>query len=356
MDIALLDDLIQARGRGEHVALALVVATKGSAPRKPGAALLATKIGRLAGTVGGGLVEARALAEASRLLEKGGTALLKVELLGATASGDEPICGGEALVLVLRVDDAIPFAVARDRLAVGLPVVAVYDTTDCATANPVALLGEKGRALWGAPDPGDVNTTPLFASALRGQALHSADGRFLDPMLPAERLLILGGGHVGRALARAASRTGFDVTIADPRPEFSDSSGLAAGIAVIRDSFDAAVRRFAPRPCDYAVVVSPDHRGDLEAVRSLIPYGPKYLGFIGSRRKTTMALDQLISEGFDAGRVEEICAPIGLDIGAETPEEIAIAICAELIAYRRDGPCLSYIGEERRARRARPYE
>jgi xanthine dehydrogenase accessory factor len=351
MDISLLDPLTSALERGEGVVLALVLATKGSSPRKAGAALLATESGRMAGTVGGGLVEASTLAEAARIFGTGGASLLTLRLDGVKVAESVPICGGEVEVLILNVTNAAPYIAARAEIELGRPVVTVYAPAEASSYSLAAIFDEKGRALWGSADC----EAAAFGSALRGQTLRGSDGRYYDPLLPAERLLILGGGHVGKALARIAFGAGFSVTVADPRPEYSDPAAHIPGIAVLRDSFEEAVRKFSPRPIDYAVVVSPGHQGDLSAIRSLLAFELKYLGFIGSRRKTTMAIEQLLSEGFDATRVEGLCAPIGLDIGAETPEEIAIAICAELIAYRRGGACLSYLQEERRERRSRPY-
>lgn len=354
MDISLLDTMAQAKERGEPVALAIVVATRGSTPRKAGAAMIVGQAGRMAGTVGGGLVEARALEEAQRRLKEGGSSFLNLNLGGQAVVGDAPICGGEVEILVLAIDDATPYALAKAEIEAGRPALAIYDVSADAVERGSALaaiIDSKGNALWGAASL-DATTA---ASALRGEALRSGDSLFYDPLLPLERLIVLGGGHVGRALARIAVELGFDVWVADPRPEYSDPAAFPPGVATMRESFEYAIRNFAPKPSDYAVVVSPGHQGDAVAVRSLLAYELKYLGFIGSRRKTRMMLDQLKAEGFDPERVERLCAPIGLDIGAQTPEEIAISIAAELVAYRRSGPCLSYLHDERLERRARPY-
>ena len=350
MDRSLLEEL--CRSDGGPLVLSLIIAAEGSTPRKPGAAMLSRGGVRVAGSVGGGPVEARTLEVAERLARGGDSALLRCDLEGADAAGPEPICGGWAEIAVLRVDDRAPFLAARDRVAEGGSALLVLEADRRGgSARLRAVLDGKGRPAWGACE---IDET-AFMAALGGAAARDAAGFVYEPVLAPERLLVLGGGHVGKALASVALGLGFEVTVADPRPEFSDPATLPAGAATIRAGFAEAVARLAPGSRDYAVVVSPGHRGDLEAVRALLGRDMRYIGLIGSRRKTRMVLEALVSEGFERGEVERLCSPVGLDIGAETPEEIAVAIAAELIAYRRRGPCLSYLHEERLARRARPY-
>jgi xanthine dehydrogenase accessory factor len=335
MDLSELEALIGCADRGEEAVLAIVLTARGSTPRKAGAALVANREGLVAGTVGGGALEARILAEASRLVETGGSLLARIDLSGADARAEGPICGGEAEVLVFRVEDASPFRLAASEIGRGEGLRFVFRRE----RGPAlaALLGASGEALWGFLDSS------------------AAEGLAFDSLFPPERLLVLGGGHVGKALAGLALGLGFRVTVADPRPEYSERAAFDKGVETLKLPFEEAVESFAPRPSDYAVVVSPGHQGDISALRALLAFEPKYIGFIGSRRKTGMVLDLLRSEGFEAERVSRLCAPIGLDIGAETPEEIALAIAAELVAYRRDGPCLSYLQDERLRRRERPY-
>ena len=252
---------------------------------------------------------------------------------------------------IVEVGEGAAFEAARASLERGDAAVFVLRAGPAPALE--AVLDSRGAALWATGAVGPTDSEAL-AKALSGSLAHGEDGLVYDPLLPPERLLVLGGGHVGRALAALALGLGFRVTVADPRGEFSDAASLPPGVEAIRLSFADAIAAFSPRRFDYAVVVTPGHQGDAESVRALLNYEPKYIGLIGSRRKTRMLLDQLKEEGFDAGRVEGICAPIGLDIGAETPEEIAVSIAAELVAYRRNGPCLAYLHQERLTRRNRP--
>jgi xanthine dehydrogenase accessory factor len=377
MDAQLIEFLARRDAlSGGRLAMAIVVEATGSVPRRAGAALVAGGGGLVAGTVGGGLLEARALGAARRVLEGGPASILELDLDGSDPREGEMLCGGRVRILVCAVE--APFAAALAALESGSPVFALFGLSrypdglggDVASGpGLIALLDGEAAFLWSRRDLGAavrasvdafIAETRRSRARLEGKGECSlrpsmlAEGLFCDLVESRERLLVLGGGHVGRALADCALELGFEVTVADPRPEFSDRATLPDGVRAMRAPLAEAVALFAPRPGDYAVVVSPGHAGDLEAVRALLGHELRYTGFIGSRRKVRMVLDTLVAEGFKKERIEGLCAPIGLDIGAQTPEEIAVAIAAELVAFRRRAPCLARLREERAERRARP--
>ncbi len=158
----------------------------------------------------------------------------------------------------------------------------------------------------------------------------------LEIVEKASRLLVVGAGHCGRALARAAAFTGYDVTVVDERAEQLDPGAFPAGtrlIHVLDDYADLPV----PSPNDFVALVSRGHVTDGLAFRRLRGAPVSYLGMIGSKAKRKALFDELRSEGFTEDELNRAKNPIGLDIGAESPEEIAIAIVAELIAKRRRG-------------------
>jgi xanthine dehydrogenase accessory factor len=295
-----------------RAALVTVAAASGSTPRGPGSRMLVREGGGIVGTVGGGLPEARAIEAALRAIAEGAPASLVVEMTGAEARGSDLICGGSSEMWIEPLTEA-----ARGSYAAA---VAAVDR------------GER-VVIAASPSEGIVAVEPAPEGS--GEPFIDAEGLLRCPVEPAERLLVLGGGHVGLALARVASGLGFSVTVADPRPEFSDPSRFPEAVACLREDFARAIGRFAPRARDYAVVVSPGHLGDLECARALLGFELRYLGIIGSRRKAALLIEALIEEGFDRARVDSIRLPIGLDIGAETPEEIAVSIAAELVAVRR---------------------
>ena len=157
-----------------------------------------------------------------------------------------------------------------------------------------------------------------------------------EPVMPKERLLVLGGGHIALPVCAFAANCGFEVHIVDDRPEFANRARFPDAADVVCDSFENGIRRFGVSPFDYVVVITRGHRHDADCLRVLLTGAePAYLGMIGSRRRTKGLLEMLADEGFDTDLLGRICTPIGLDIGAITPAEIAISILSEVIAYKR---------------------
>lgn len=157
---------------------------------------------------------------------------------------------------------------------------------------------------------------------------------FVEPMIPAPNLVVCGGGHIGRALVPLARPLGFLPTLVEDLEELGNRERFREAERII-DSFD--VRDWKEVPLDgrtYVVIVTRDHSQDQALLEQLLPYELAYLGLIGSKRKVLMFRQRLINKGFSEARLDRVFAPIGLDIGAETPEEIAIAIAAELIQVR----------------------
>jgi xanthine dehydrogenase accessory factor len=159
---------------------------------------------------------------------------------------------------------------------------------------------------------------------------------FTRKFMPPERLIILGGGHVAQPVCRIAAMLNYAVTVVDDRPTFANQKRFPDAKQVICDAFPNAIQNLKIRPLDYVCVVTRGHRYDADCLRVLLPGSfPAYLGMIGSRRRVAGLMKLLRDEGFDSHKLDAIHAPIGLDINAQTPAEIAISICAELVAVRR---------------------
>ncbi len=157
-----------------------------------------------------------------------------------------------------------------------------------------------------------------------------------EPIMPPERLIILGGGHVALPVSEIGAKCGFTVCVADDRPEFANYQRFPMAETVICGSFENAIQNFAVTPFDYVVVITRGHRSDADCLRAILPgTQPAYLGMIGSKRRVKALLELLAEEGFDREKLSHICTPIGLNIGAVTPNEIAVSIMAEIISYRR---------------------
>lgn len=161
---------------------------------------------------------------------------------------------------------------------------------------------------------------------------------FYEPIALKDRLIILGGGHVALPLCEFASKTGFHVTVVDDRPEFANRFRFPWASKVICEGFEPALRNLSIKDTDYIAVITRGHRYDADCLRYILEHSkPFYLGMIGSKRRVKGLFQLLEEEGYDRDKINEICSPIGLDIGAVLPEEIAISILAELILYKRGG-------------------
>jgi xanthine dehydrogenase accessory factor len=332
-------------------AMVVVIDTKGSAPRHPGAKMLVFPDGGSIGTIGGGYVEKRVTEIALERIGTGAAGRVVVEMLGEQAVGDAPICGGTVTLAIFVVSDKTAFRAASARLEGGMPVVIVgsFEGTDAGTI--VAVIDAKGHAEHGSNE--SIDRSAIRTALDTGLPLVSpSDGFLYDPVAPQDRLLILGGGHVGKALALFATNLEFRVCAGDSRKEFVDRGRFPAGTETRLGVFPDIVAGYPFGASTYVVVVSPSHSSDLECVRAILKRDYRYAGFMGSKRKTRMILDQVLSEGFPADKVDGLRAPIGMDVGAETPEELAIAILAEMIAVRRASPAIAAIDADRAKRRS----
>ncbi len=158
---------------------------------------------------------------------------------------------------------------------------------------------------------------------------------FIEPILPAALLYLFGAGHVSFNLSKAVSQVGFDVTVVDDREAYASRERFPEAKEVIADDFERAMSRISPSESSYIVIVTRGHRDDMRILRWAVQTPARYIGMIGSKRKTISIFRQLSSEGLAPELFERVHAPVGLDIGAVTPEEIAVSITAELIAIRR---------------------
>jgi xanthine dehydrogenase accessory factor len=158
---------------------------------------------------------------------------------------------------------------------------------------------------------------------------------FVEPILPPALLYIFGAGHVSVNLCKVARSAGFDVTVVDDRDSYANRERFPDAKEVMAEDFDRAMARLSPGESAYLVIVTRGHRDDMRILRWAVQTRARYIGMIGSKRKTITIFQELTREGLSPELFERVHAPVGLDIGAITPEEIAVAITAELIAARR---------------------
>jgi len=159
----------------------------------------------------------------------------------------------------------------------------------------------------------------------------------IEVVEPPATLLVVGGGHIGRALAKFGADVGFSSVVLDDRPDYADAERIPEADRVICADFEEALRDFPINQNTYIVMVTRGHKQDELSLRQVVTRPAAYVGMIGSKRRTAAVLQHLESEGFPREALDRVHTPIGLDIGAETPEEIAISIMAEIIMLRRGG-------------------
>ena len=342
---------IASRGAaGEPFAIGTVIHTTGSTPQKAGARALFLPAGDLLGTLGGGCMEAEARRRGTALVQGGSPELLELHLDDDFGWDDGLICGGTAHILLQPRPEPEQLSVYGAATALyerrGAGVLALVGSGPPGTAGRACLI-EDGAIR------GDLGADPVTAAAAAAaQELLSAGGEeprrvrlrepeatlYLEPILPKPVCFIAGAGHIGAALCHYAARCGFEVAILDDRASLCNRDRLPDAAHVLVGDIVETVREWPGSPSDYYVIVTRGHRHDAVVLRELIDRPCAYLGMIGSKRKILTIYDEFLAEGLATPeRLARIHAPIGLDIGALTVEEIALCIAAEMVRVRRKG-------------------
>ena len=177
----------------------------------------------------------------------------------------------------------------------------------------------------------------LKRSLARGEPAGGGYQVMIERHEPAATLVIAGGGHIGKALATIGDLCGFSVVVVDDRPDYANQERFPEADRVLCGDFSEVLRGLPVDANTYIVTVTRGHKHDEESLRQVVASPAAYVGMIGSKRRAAAVLQHLIDEGLDAEAVGRVHTPIGLDIGAETPEEIAVAIMAEVVQVRRGG-------------------
>jgi len=335
---------------GRRFAVCTVVRTVGSTPQVVGAKLLVDDLGRLTGTLGGGCVEGDAFVEAKRVIETGKASLHEYELTEDLAWDTGLVCGGTMWISIEPGERALRLG-GRDLL--GDVLAASSGGRPVAVAT---LLRKQGRDL----EPSgklfvetDGSTHGTFgdrdaqARAAALEALRNGNARtvtlddthelLIEPVLAKPRLVIAGGGHVGLALAKMGAMLEYDVTVIDDRPEFSERERFGPGIDVIRMDMADALRTMPIGWNTFIVIASRGHKLDASCLREAVKRDARYVGLLGSRRKTVLIAKMLRDEGVTEERIRAVHAPIGLDLGGRTPSEIALSVLSEMSMERHGG-------------------
>ena len=258
----LFEEIVRLRREGKRGALATIVHTNGSIPSYESSRMLVREDGSIAGTIGGGCVEAEVWAAAKDVMRAEAPRKMTFSLNNEASYDNGLICGGTLEI-------------------------------------------------------------------------------FVEPILPQPTLYIFGGGHVSLGVARAASAAGFAVTVADDRQAFSNAERFPMA-GELYTTYEEAFEKIKPNASSYLLIVTRGHKDDMRVLAWAVRTGARYIGMIGSKRKVLSVYKALEREGYKVEEFERVHAPVGLDIGALSPEEIAVSIAAELIAVRRNAQNLPH--------------
>lgn len=301
---------------GHGAVLVTLLQCWGSAPRRPGAQMAVSGAemmgaGQMAGSVSGGCVEGAVVAAAPAILQAGQGRFLRFEVSDDNAFAVGLSCGG---TLLLWAEPVGPQGLPE-------PLLAAL-TAARAARTPVTYRLN--------PDTG----ARALAPAAPGARVTQMGQDWLVPFLPPPRLFVIGAVPIAAALAPMARLAGFDVTLIDPRPAFADPERFP-GETLLDDWPDLALSRLKPDAQTAIAVLTHDPKLDDPALRAALSSPAFYIGALGARRTQAARAARLADLGTTLGRLK---APIGLQIGAETPGEIAVAILAELIKARNAAP------------------
>lgn len=185
---------------------------------------------------------------------------------------------------------------------------------------------------------GDVQVNNTLDGGIPSYIEENENRTLIEPFYPEERLIILGGGHIAKPLVEFATKIGFSITVVDDRLSFANKERFPLAKQVICDGFGHAIESLQLKESDYVIIITRGHRYDSDCLKAICQGSePKYVGMIGSKRRTAIVKENLEAEGCGHERLSRVHTPIGLNIGGITPEEIAISIVAELIFEKRLG-------------------
>jgi xanthine dehydrogenase accessory factor len=333
--VAILNECARLAGGGGVGALASVVRRRGSLPMSATAKLLVTADGARFGTVGGGCLEADVMEQALDVCERRMPTCTS-HSLNAELAGDYGLtCGGTADVFI---EPVIPDAMLAALYAEAAAVVARGDRAVLATARvwpdgtPRKLLRSARGDTGGSGDAELQRAIDAFDA--RSEEPRLGDDIVVEALVGAPRLVVFGAGHVGARICQAAAFAGWRVTIADDRAEFADAARLPWAEQVVVCDF-GDVRAAAVVVTDCVVIATRGHQHDALIAAQVAPLRPRFIGMIGSRRKAALNAQALRGWGVDDDAIARIVCPVGLDVGADTPEEIAVSVVAQLVAVRR---------------------
>jgi len=331
--------LLNELDKGIPLAIATIVGTKGSTPQVQGVSAIFSENGLVSGTLGGGILEATAQEKASQAIAEKRSLHFEFDLDAGVSDAESAICGGKARILI----DADPkkyiniFRNINNSLKKRQPGVLVTMIPEDKT-EILRYWIEKNTITDSVPEPELSKHKEEIKKCLEENQcyfLKNTYSLFIEPIFPIPELIIAGAGHIGQAVSHLSSLLGFEVTVIDDRPEFCNMDKCPDADHLIVENIAKAVQEIPKTPDTYIVIVTRGHQYDSDVLRQCIDSDAAYIGMIGSKRKIRLMRGKFIDEGWSTpSQFDHIHAPIGIEIGSKTVQEIAVSICAQLVLVR----------------------
>jgi xanthine dehydrogenase accessory factor len=347
------NELKEMFNQGRFTVLATIIRQGGPTPRGTGTKCLILDDGSLVGTIGGGLLEAQVLEEAAVVFETGLPVRLYYSLKGKDVAETDMLCGGDVEVFLEPVPPeslshltVLQEVVRVNNLGGAALLATVLDRDRWLFGNvPKAFLDRDGRrvgSILGEQEIEDALAARIDEIVRSGQPMiipvSDDEGNrievFVEPISSTPVLYVFGGGHVSRQIVPLASRVGFNVVVMDDREDFAVPEDFPGAQQVLTCPFESVMETLPVDESSFLVIVTRGHMHDKMVLAQALKTEAGYVGMIGSDRKRRIIYEKLEEEGFTKKELSRVYSPIGLEIGADTPEEIAVSIVAELIKVR----------------------
>jgi xanthine dehydrogenase accessory factor len=330
---------------GRPFVLATIIFQQGSTPRTAGTRMLITAEQEIFGTIGGGLLEGETMATAAAMSGQEPGRYLIFDLTNEDAANTEMICGGRVKVLCdyIRPDaenqalfSAWHTELAHGRKAMLVTIISGNETEVEHIGHVLLFSDHRVQGSFEISDELREELTALVNQVGQVQVLNRQGRLFVvDPGQTAPTLYIFGAGHVAQPTAHLAAMVGFSVVVLDDRSDFANTARFPEARATrVLSNFETAFAGQAVNAESYVIIVTRGHLHDRTVLAQALKTPAAYIGMIGSRRKRDTIYDRLREDGYSKADIARVHCPIGLSIGADTPEEIGVSIVAELIAVR----------------------
>jgi len=333
---------------GKKLVVARIIYQKGSAPRSTGTKCIILENGEIVGTIGGGTLEYQVIEKAMSVFKAGSSATLHFRLTGEDVAGTDMLCGGIVDVFLEPIfpDNQIDrdifgktwaLVMAGNKKGTLLTLITDGIAHDSPDRHALIVADDSGTRVVGRIAGGiDIDAEKLLCVSDPELQEYKTDGLsiFVEPIRAADVLYIFGAGHISTFLSSLAKLVEFGVVVIDDRDDFANKERFPDADEIVVVPFSQSFDRIAATPSSYIAIVTRGHMHDHAVLKEALKREFAYIGMVGSRRKRETIYQALIKEGIAKETLQTVHAPIGLAIGAETPEEIAVSIVAELIQER----------------------